>query len=92
MHLICTRFFLSLPHNLGVKEEKTMTNLKKINEILGLVVSAATAVVGLSEIWKRIGPDVKKALQPVFDGCKKIASTSKGSETMPIAIENDTSN
>ena len=69
-----------------------MTNLKKINEVLRLVVSAATAVVALSEIWKKIGPDVKKALEPVFDECKKIASTPKCSETKPAVIENSVSN
>ncbi len=69
-----------------------MTNLKKINEVLGLVVSAASAVVTLSEIWKKVGPDVKKALKPVFDGCKKIASTPNCSETKPVVIENSVSN
>ena len=63
-----------------------MTNLKKVNEILTLVVTAATAVVTLAEIWDKIGPDVKKALGPVVDGCRKIASGS--SKTNPIAIEN----
>lgn len=84
VHHTCTRFFLSSCHNLGVKEEKTMTNLKKINDILTLVVSAATAVVKLSEIWKEVGPDVKKALEPVIEGCKKIASAST---TVPAEIE-----
>lgn len=69
-----------------------MTNLKKINEVLGLVVSVATAVVTLSEIWKKIGPDVKKALEPVFDGCKKIASIPSCSETKSVVIENSVSN
>ena len=64
-----------------------MTNLKKINDILGLVVTAATAVVTLSEIWSKIGPDVKNALQPVLDGCKKIASASNSLKTKPVAIE-----
>lgn len=61
-----------------------MTNLKKINDILTLVVSAATAVVTLSEIWKKVGPDVKKALAPVVEGCKKIAPASI---TSPAEIE-----
>lgn len=62
-----------------------MTNLKKINDILTLVVSAATAVVKLSEIWKEVGPDVKKAIAPVIEGCKKIAPAST---TVPVEIVN----
>lgn len=61
-----------------------MTKLKKINDILTLVMSAAKAVVTLSEIWKKVGPDVKKALAPVVEGCRKIAPTSI---TSPDEIE-----
>ena len=65
-----------------------MTNLKKINEILNLVVVAATAVVTLAEIWAKIGPEVKKAVTPVIDGCKKITSTSNSANVKPAVIEN----
>ncbi len=63
-----------------------MTNLKKVNEILSLVVSAATAVVALAEIWEKIGSDVKRVIKPVIDGCKRIASAE--SDPSPLAIEN----
>ncbi len=53
-----------------------MTNLKKINDILTLVVSGASALVTLSEIWKKVAPEVKKTLEPVVEGCKKIAPES----------------
>ena len=49
-----------------------MTNLEKAKDVFALVVSAATAMVTLSEIWKRIAPEVKKAVKPVYEGCKKI--------------------
>lgn len=61
-----------------------MTNLRKINDILTLVVTAATAVVTLAGIWEKIGPDVKKAIGPVIDGCKKIAETNNGSSSVAI--------
>lgn len=60
-----------------------MTNLKKINDILTLVVSGASALVTLSEIWKKVAPDVKKALGPVIEGCKKIAPAPS---TVPAEI------
>ena len=50
-----------------------MTNLEKTKEILSLVVTAASAIVALSEIWAKVGPEVKKAIMPLIDGCKKIA-------------------
>lgn len=62
-----------------------MTNFKKINEILTLIVTTASAVVALSDIWAKIGPDVKKTLKPVIDGCKRIASTEQQSK--PAVIE-----
>lgn len=65
-----------------------MTNLKKINEVFGLIVSIASSVVTLSEIWNKIKPDVKKALQPVLDGCKSIATNSNSEEEKPTNIEN----
>jgi len=51
-----------------------MKNTEKAKDILELIVSAATAVVALAAMWKKIWPDVKKALGPVLDGCKKIAA------------------
>lgn len=62
-----------------------MTNLKKINDILTLVVSGASALVTLSEIWKKVAPEVKKAIAPVIEGCKKIAPAST---TVPVEIVN----
>lgn len=62
-----------------------MTNLKKVKDVLSLVVTAATAMVALAEIWNKIGPDVKKVIQPVIDGCKKIAPMEPGS--VPVVIE-----
>lgn len=50
-----------------------MNNLEKAKDVFALVVSTATALVTLSEIWKRIAPEVKKAVKPVYEGCKKIA-------------------
>lgn len=62
-----------------------MNNLKKIDDILGVTVKIATAIVTLAGIWKEIGPDVKKTLKPVIDGCKRIASTEQ--QYKPTVIE-----
>lgn len=69
------------------QEEEKMTNLKKINEILALVVSGASAVVALAEIWNKVGPDIKKVLHPVFEGCKKLTASSNSKTNKPLVIE-----
>lgn len=69
------------------QEEEKMTNLKKFNDILALVVSGAKAVVALAEIWNKVGPDVKKVLHPVFEGCKKLAASSNSKTNELLVIE-----
>lgn len=59
-----------------------MNNLKKIDDILGVTVKIATAIVTLAGIWKEIGPDVKKALKPVIEACKKIASNEQTNKVL----------
>ena len=53
-----------------------MNNFQKAKDILDLVVAAAAAIVTIVELWEKHGPEVKKALKPVLDGCKKLNSSS----------------
>ena len=50
-----------------------MNNLEKTKQVLSVFVLAASAIVKLSELWEKVGPEVKKCVKPVIDGCKKIA-------------------
>lgn len=48
-------------------------NTVKVKQVLSLVVVAAGAVVALADLWDKVGPEVKKVIRPVIDGCKDVA-------------------
>ena len=51
-----------------------MTNLQKTKEVLSLIVTAASALVSLADIWKTVEPKVKRIVVPFLEQCKTIAN------------------
>ena len=49
-----------------------MSKIQKTQEVLTLVVTAASAIVALYKIWNKIAPEVKKVVLPVMEECKKV--------------------
>ncbi len=50
-----------------------MDEIRQLKKILALIVTGATVVVALAEIWNKIGPEVTKAVKPFVDDCRKLA-------------------
>ena len=59
-------------------------NLQKTKDILSLAVTALSAVPTLIELGKKIAPEVKKALSPVFDGYKKLSTKPETNSTTEV--------
>lgn len=51
-----------------------MSNLQKTKEVLSFIVTAASAIVTLAEIWKKVEPEIKRIAIPLLEQCKAIAS------------------
>ena len=61
-----------------------MNNIEKAKEIFGLVISAATVIVALANIWKEVGPRVKAIVNPFIDDCRKLTNGNPGNSLQTI--------
>lgn len=61
-----------------------MNNLEKTKQVMEVVILTASALVKLSELWKKIEPEVKRIVTPVIDGCKKISDIDPKTELKAI--------
>ena len=61
-----------------------MNNLEKTKQVMEIVILTASALVKLSELWKKIEPEVKRIVTPVIDGCKKISDIDPKTELKAI--------
>ena len=47
---------------------------KTVKETVKVVLEIATAIAGVYAFWKSHRDEIKGLIQPVFDGCLKLAS------------------
>lgn len=60
-------------------------DLKKIQQVVDVVVLFASAVVALDGMWKKHGSEIKEIVSTIVDKCKKLSSNgSNGNQVITV--------
>ena len=51
-----------------------MDRVEKCRDVLGVVVSGASVIVGLAAIWAEFGPKIVAVIKPFINDCKKLVN------------------
>ena len=58
-----------------------MASNERIKSGLTLIIFSVEAVVGLSILWKKVGPQVKSLLKPLYECTKKVLNIDNNGQS-----------